>query len=83
MKVDVKFFKGGKVKKIDARLAKALVGMGRVEYYDGQDVQVKKVLKAKDAPKKLPGRPKKIKEDVDGKPVTDNTYQTKVLTAEE
>lgn len=79
-KVEIKYKRGGKVKTMDARYAKALVGAKLAEYVEQpkQTYQTRE-LKAdieKPAPKKRGPKPK-VKEE------TDNTYSTKVMTAEE
>lgn len=86
-KVQIKYKRGGKVKSMDERYAKALVGAKLAEYVE----QPKNTYKTRELKaditqpeKKKPGRPKKQTVAVeDPDPLEDNTYSTKVITAEE
>lgn len=83
-KVEIKYKRGGRVKLMDERYAKALVGAKMAEYVTESDASKQtyktRELKAETVvAKKKPGRPKK--EAVE--PVKEQTYSTKDMSAED
>lgn len=87
-KVEIKYKRGGKIKSMDERYAKALVGAKMAEYVTESDATKQtyktRELKAetvKPEPKKRGPKPKVKPEEIE--PAKEQTYSTKDMSAED